>query len=483
MDAPAGRDRLRRRARRFHRLALALGAGAIACASAGGYFAVTVVQLRGVERTWRGALAVDAARARADGDVTEAMARVGDPNDDAATDALTIIGDDAARRLLAAERALDDRAIFDSKVSTVRDAMVEAVRFRRFQMTPQRRQIGDTPIAKAEAELGVQLDRWGLDRSEAAVPTLRSVAVALTRLRRFADVPTGTTLFAVRNGTELLTIDVDADTVASRTVPRPVVALVPVPGGVGVFDGGELAIYPPDPQAPVVVRAPAARGAVPAADGTGDVWLVDADGGVRRFRPAAGEQPQSPAALPPGSSLVGAAKGWLVLADADDGHLVLWSPTTGTTRDLSGAGARFLAALDDEVLWQGPLPFGDRSSDGFLHGLDLPTGDRDLLALPPTDAASAAIAPDGSLAVAAGPLAGRLGSVLVVAPHQVALLGAAGPRVSVEAQSLAWSSDGRWLFWRTPDGQIALRGRALDARGRLLRTGLGSLERLVALPR
>src|SRR5699024_7444884 len=108
---PTTADRLRRR----RRMARLLAVAALACALAAGYFGLTIVQLRGVERTWRRAMAVDAARAAADRRVLSLLDAAGDDSDDAAARALGPIGGEATTALGAAEVRLQDRRILDRK--------------------------------------------------------------------------------------------------------------------------------------------------------------------------------------------------------------------------------------------------------------------------------------------------------------------------------------------------------------------------------
>lgn len=487
----ARRVAVARRAQRFRTARFAFLVLAIGCAASAAYFGVTIRQLREVERTWRTAIAADLARADADRQVLDTLEEVEGDDEHAATGPLGTIGDEVTRTLATAERSLADRRILDSKVSDLRDQMVEALRFRRFQLTPQRAQMGDTPLRKVDLAIDTQLDRWGLEPIEVDAPELRSLAGVLDGLRRFTDEPTGTTLFATTDDLTLITIDVDGSLARGRRVPRPVLRLLPAPGGVAVFDAVEVTVYPADVDAAPIAQVPASRHVFEAGDGTGDLWVVEAvpsssagtGTAVRRFRPTAGEALQAPFVVPAGRNAVGAAGGRVVLVD-ERGGLQLWTPATGEITVVSTDSSRFLDGDRERLLWQGPLPFGDPDSDGYLHLYEVESERRELMALPPTDAATADLAPDGTVAIAAGPLAGRLGSILVARAGTAALTGVDGPRASLRGDAVHWSDDGRTLFWLTPDGRIALRhGSTRDAEAATMRSGLAGLERMTILGR
>ena len=476
------------RRRWLRRLARLSTVCAVGCAAAAAYFAVSIVQLRGVERTWRSAMALDAARADADRQVRELLGQSapGDVNDTAALGPLEAIGTEVAAGLRRHERALADRRILDAKVSDLRDAMVAALEFRRFQLSPTRNRMGDTPLQQVEGTIDEQLGRWGLGPTTVDEPELRSVGAALERLRRFADVPTGATLFAL-DGTTLHTIDVDRSRRFSRRLPAGG-ELVPVQGGVAVVGNGGLVVYPPEPDAaPIVAIDADVVDAIPAGDGSGDLWIVQAGGGaIRRFRVdgAASGWASEGATLPSGRRLVGATFDHLVLESPGGGLELRAASLDGPVTPLANHGARFLDADGTIVLFQAPLPFGVRGSSDFLHRFHVGTGRRDLIGLPRTDAAAAELGSGLVAAVAAGPLAGRFGSILLLPPGGLALVGAAsGPRTSVERGSIAWTADGISLFWLTPDGTIAIaHGDGAAGTRQLLRTGLAGLDRLAALP-
>lgn len=478
------------RARRRRRLARLLALAAVACSIGAAYFGLSIAQLRGVERTWLTATELDSARADADRKVRQLVGDVEGDDDDALTAPLAAIGTEVAGRLQRHERALADRRIFDAKVSDLRDAMVQALEFRRFQLSPSRDRIGNTPLQRVEAGIATQLDRWGLSPSRAEPPELASLPAALAALRRYAPVETRAILFALA-GTALHTIDVDRSRRWRREVPI-VGDLISVSGGVAVNDGRRVLVYPPDPGAGPVAAIEDEDGggnaAVAAGDGSGDLWVVQRGGTtVRRFRvdgSASGWSGEA-ARLPSGRTVVGSTFGHLVLR-TPEGGLSAWQPSLPDDEiPLVEGGARFLDAEGPLVLFQGPLPFSPGRSSHFLHRFDVATGRRDLIGLPRTDAASASLSRGGVAAVAAGPLAGRLGSVLFLPPDGTGLTGgSSGPRASVAPGSIAWADDGESVFWLTPDGAVAIaHGTGPPTTRQLLRTGLSGLDRLTVAGR
>ncbi len=483
-DRTSGATAITRRVRRLRTLSLLLIVLALAATGGGAFFGLAISDLRGIERTWRTARNVDAARVEADRRVLDRLDEVAEADDDAVAGPFAVIGDEAVRRIVNQERSLRDRPILDSKVSALRDQMLKAMEFRRFQLTPQRGQMGDTPLREVELELRIQLDRWGLDPLEVEATTIAALGPQLARLGRFADAATRTILLSAQ-GRNLLTIDVDADEIRVRQLESLPNKLLATAGGVAILEA-DLTIYPTDPVAPALARLPASD-VFAAGDGTNDLWVIDG-GFLRRVHTADGGVVEvgDPVELPPPEMqrVVGGSFDHVVLESQGSGRLELWSPATrSVTRELASSAGRFLAADRATVLWQGPLSSGDRRSDGFLHRLQIASGQRDLIALSRTDAASIALGPDGTAAVAAGPLAGRLGSVLVLPPDETGLTGTAGPRVAVGPGSLGWSTDGDWLFWLTPEGRIAVRRDGERPTSQLLRTGLDGLTALVVAGR
>ena len=76
--------------------------------------------------------------------------------------------------------------------------------------------------------------------------------------------------------------------------------------------------------------------------------------------------------------------------------------------------------------------------------------------------------------------------MLVLEVGTTGLVGTFGPRVAVDGPAMTWSPDSRTLFWRTPDGELAVRHAAADGQppqSELLRTGLRDLTAVVAFGR
>jgi hypothetical protein len=111
-------------------------------------------------------------------------------------------------------------------------------------------------------------------------------------------------------------------------------------------------------------------------------------------------------------------------------------------------------------------------ADGRVQEVPLPRTDAGQVVASPT--------PELVLAFAAGPLAGNVASMLTVrAEGSWALRGLDGPRATVEPGTVAWSPDGTWLFWTTPEGRIAVGNQEAQA---LLRADLEGVEQLVTFP-
>jgi hypothetical protein len=459
-----------------------------------GYFGRSISDLRGVDRTWREAMAVDRARDVADR-TFQAMSSGRD--DEVVRRALGEVGAEEARRLQAAERSLHRRHILDPKVSDLRDEMAKALRFRRFQMGPDRVRIGDTPLVRVDGMLEDRLERWDLEPTSVPEATLTSFDHAMAPLRRYSSRRTGTTLAAATGQGQILEVAVDDSRTSTLRTPAEgagVQGLYAVEGGIAVFDGKGLVLRTPATRSMAVELAVLLGGSVvpggSGPDGT-VLWVVlgprQAPSTVTRVLvPATGDPPAAgPVPVPTGRTVAGANRTSLFLASGlGGGRLERWDPSTGDLAELAPRGSRFLAASDRLVLWQGPLDFSDTGNGGFLHVLHLDTGAHELVGIPRTDAASAAISPDGrTIAVAAGPLAGRLGSVLLLEVGTTGLTGTPGPRVAVDGPALAWSLDSRTLFWRTPDGELAVLHQDGEPRTEVLRTGLHDVTAVVAIDR
>jgi hypothetical protein len=479
-----GRPRLAA-ARRRRRLAVGLALGSVACALAAGYFVMTIVSLRGLERTWSQAMAVDEARRRADGAVITALDEVGDADDHAAAQqALGRIGDEAAARLQRDEVDLRGRWIPDGKVDHLRDAMAEALRFRRFQLGPSRRLLGDTPLQKVEGELARQLDRFGLGRTTVDPPTLRSEADALRGLRRYVDVPTGTVVAALDDRGHLVTLDLDRSRYGERALDVEAGSLLGVADLAVVVGGGEAVAYPVgEPDAPPRWRVPADAAVVGTASGPVALWTTVGRhvGGVQRDGSPA---PDLGIDLPAEGAVAGATDGGLLVRRP--ASLELWDPTAGRPK---------LTLLPFDG-------FLGSTATSFVFRYQGPTSALVVRPVPPVGVAlspqvqevqlpGAAVGPavgspvDPSIAFAAGTRGDDLATVYVLRREEIgaptALLGLDGPRATVRPGGLAWSPDGTLLFWVTPAGRLAY-GAADGRGGATVRVLTAPLRAIVALP-
>lgn len=460
---PAGALRLRR-------LAVVLTVLSVVAAGAAAHRAAALASLQALNRSWAEAMALDAARQQADGEVRQLRPDVRGPQEPDRRAAMTAIGEEAAAGLLAIERDVRGQWILDRAVDRLRDQMVEALRFRRFQMSPERELLGSTPLRRVDAALEEQLARWRLERATARPPELRSVGPAVAPLRRFAATETRTLLVASA-GRRLLHIDVDASAIEDRTLPRPPTRLIVVDDLLVVADGAAVTAYPRDPDRPALWTVEAADAVAGRPGGHVAVWASTDEG----LRAVARDGTVA-------SSTVGIAPGAVLLADTDAGLLVgaggsldLIDPTSGrVARTLATAG-RFAGASPGFVAVQAtgrPVLVIHRLADGTSFEL----------ALPRTDAGHVVPSPEGDVfAFAAGPLAGNIASVLRLELDGPAwsLVGIGGPRGTVAEGTLTWSPSGRQLFWLTPDGEIAL---AEGTDTTLLRAPVRDLDRLVALP-
>ena len=464
--------RLRRR-RRLQRSTAALTVLALVCGGVAGHRAWSILSVRAIDRTWAEAMALDRARKAADASVLELSRSLGDGNDESRRASLERIGEEVTAGLLRHEDRLRRRWILDDRIDAVRDDMLEALQFRRFQLSPNRAILGDRPLVRVEEDLEAQLHRFGLERSTAPLPPVRSARSVIAGLRRFTSEPTGTVLVAV-SGTRLLTIDVDASTIRTRALPAVPQRLFGAHDlAVVQTEDGFVTGYPLDPGAPPVWTVPGST-AVPGgrgADATGVVaWVQTGEGVV-----AIGDdgRPRPPVPLASDLELLAQTDFGLLVRDVR-GALHLHDPTTGRRQRTLPVTGRFAGASNEHVAVQRPgrpvLAILQLSSDGAGE-----------VALPRTDAASLVARPGspGEFAFAAGPLAGNVASVLLIDTRGWQLTGFDGPRATVEPGSLTWSRDGVHLFWATPDGRIAHRGMEHLL---VLRAPLADVTQVAAFP-
>jgi hypothetical protein len=481
-DEVAGGGRAAAGVVRRRRLAVVLATCSVACALAAAYFVVTIVTLRGVERTWSQAMALDEARRAADGAVITTLDEVGDPDDHtAAQAALGRIGTEVAERLEDQEDDLRGRRIPDGKVDHLRDAMAEALRFRRFQLGPSRKLLGDTPLQKVEIELARQLDRFGMGRTKVAPPTLRSERQALAGLRRYVDGRTGTIVAALDDRGRLVTLDLDRSTYAERPLDVEAGSLFAVGDLAVVVGGGEAIAYPArDATAPAPWRVPADAAVVARSVPGAVLWRTVGDR-VSAITADGSEVPGVGFTLPPGGVVIGDTMAGLVVS-RPDGSVDRRDPATGE-RKPGLLPRQVIGTTNDLVLGRSPA---DRS----LVALDGSGAVVAQVQLPGTAIGGVAASPaDGSIAFGAGTRGGDLATVFLLlraveGGRPTVLLGLAGPRATVSSGGMAWSADGRFLFWLTPAGRLAV--ATVDGTsttdGRMVRALTSPLRAIVALP-
>lgn len=484
--------------RRRRRLAVGLTLASVLCAGAALWFGLVISSLRAAEEVWAQAMALDGAREAADQAVRDRLATVGNPEDDAAgRAAIRSIGEETATRLLPFEERLREQRIADDRVSDLRDLMLEALQFRRFQLSAERGLLGDTPLRKVETELDAQLDRFGLERSTPPAARLASVAPALAALDRFADEETGTVLVASSFGLgagrdrELYVVDIDASTVTRRTLPEHAPDLLAAGDLVIASDGSTTTAYPLDVDEPARWSRAGPIG-VAGRPGTGVAMWAWAEAGPVPIGFDGREGPPVP--FRQRSDLEG--EPWQLLADTDSG-LLFAGPADG---QLAGRGPiRTALRLVDHRTGQvvRTIETGGRfagASPGFV-AVQLPgrpvleihrlaDGTSIELPLPRTDAGRIVQAPGReAFAFAAGPLAGNIASVLRLEfeGRSWNLLGVGGPRATVRPNTLVWSPSGDHLFWITPNGHLAM-ARDEDRRAVQLRTPVSAAQQIVAFP-
>lgn len=466
------------RSRRLHRTSALLLALSLVTAAGAAYLGLTVTTFRRLDRAWASAMAVDRARAAGDREVA-ALVELGPAatggDRAAARAALGRIGDDAADRLRRIEDGLRGRWIVDDRTDAVRDGMVEALRFRRLQMSPERRVLGDRPLERVERQLVVQRSRFRVAAATAPVPVLTSVRRAVVALRRFVDRPTGTTLVALATGRRLVTIDVDASRVQERLLDVEPATLLAANDVVIVVGGGAVTAIAPDRDGRSRWTVPGVEAVVALGGFDPVVWVRDAAGTVRavgRYGALGAEVPM-PALAPTDALLADTDLGLLVRRG---GEFVIHDRATGLVVRSLGVGGRFAGASPGFVAIESadePARRIHRLSDGSVVDLQLE--------LP--DAGPIVQAPRGAeLAYAGGRAAADRVLRLSVPddPQAWSLLSLDRPQAATGAATVAWSPDGAFLFWLTPDGRI---GFADDADvTALLRAPVQGLRQIVAIP-
>jgi hypothetical protein len=462
-----------RRALLLHRLTALFVVLSLAAAGGAVYVGAQIRALRSLERTWRTALAIDDERAALDRTILDGLEALGNREDLSGRTPIGTIGADAEGRLGKLQHDLERASEMNGRLDRLRKDMIEALQFRRYQMTPDRLRIGDSPLRKVDAELALQLRRSRLRaRPLARRPApLRTSPVAARFLATYAD-GTAAVLVGERDG-RLVIIDVAASRTTVLRLDGDVTGAFAVDTlAVGVAGGRAVAFDTRHPDDPAVWQAPA-DASFP--DSHSNAIFVVAGGAVTTLVPSSGQALHPPTPLPPGAVVVGASHGRLVLlqppaAGVSVGRLTVWDPPSGTTERVLTDEGRLVAAGSSRVAWQGPASAGTGDS---LHVVDLlhQHPDAEIL-LPRTDAGTGVFSASGdTLAFTAGPLAGDRAAVLIYDfDDGGALRGLGEPATTIDA-GLAWSADGGSLFWPTREGRIVYTTVDNGARARLLRIG------------
>ncbi len=472
----------RRRLRRARVIFIVLS---FASAGFAAYTGWSIATLRRVERTWRTAMAVDAVRQQTDKAIFEDLEPF-EPDDDTTDSFLVGVGVAATSELAKAETKLVQQRIPDRRTAVLRDLMVKALEFRQRQMSPQRRQLGNTPLLLADEVLATELRRWRLEPLEVSDRRLAATDEAVKRLRRFVDEPTSTIIVAIGlAGRSLVTIDLDASTIERRELSESVERLLSVSPDVVITVGlaGVRAyeVNQPTSPKPIWERTGAAAYAPPGAD---SVWIHEGPD-VLRLDPRGGVI-AGPYPVPAGLSPVGATRNGLVLVSAPESgfdDVFLWSPEQDRRKLLAQGVRRVVSAghglvtVERRFVVQGTDGAQTLPRDGVFvvadTGRTVEQFDFDVPLV------SAAQRPGGiEIAAAAGPLAGRLARVFrFTIPGSVAT---GGPSASVDPGALAWSNDGSFLFWVTPDGNLAIHEPARRRVGLVRSGGIPYLQTIVA---
>lgn len=424
------------------------------------YTGWSIATLRRLERTWRTAIAIDVVRAETDNAIFNVLGEF-DVLDDKADAHLIGVGTAAASELAKAESALSREFTPDRRTALLRDVMVDALEFRQRQMSPQRRQLGNTPLTLAEDVLAMELERWRLKPIQVDPATLPAAVDAVARLKRFADDPTSTVLVALAaDGLSLVTLDIDASTSTRRALPvaadrilavAPNVIVAIGPNGVSAYSLGSASTA-----GPLWERPGATAFGVPGDD---QLWVRQGSE-VLRLR-GSGDSVAGPFALPPNTEPVEAMGDGLVLqSSAVPGKrdVVLWLPATGEQMPLARGARRVVGAGRSVVVVERARSLEEARLSGEFDDIVEVLSDkgRAIETIAFNIPLGFAVQRPGGIEIAAsgGPLAGNIATVFrftipgFLAPN--------GPRALIEQGALAWSPDGESLFWSRPDKGLAI---------------------------
>jgi len=469
--------------RRLRRARLVFIVLSFTSAGIAAYTGWSIATLRRVERTWRTAMAVDAVRQQTDQAIFDDLERF-DPDDDTIDSFLVGVGVAATSELAKAETNLARQRIPDRRTAVLRDLMVEALEFRQRQMSPQRRQLGNTPLLLADDALATELRRWRLDPDPVDSSPVAAATDTLARLGRYADEPTSTILVALgKDGFSLLTIDIDGSALASRaisTVAERILAVAPdVVIAVGPNGASAYTLGSPSSSGPLWERPGATAFAVPGDD---HLWLRQ-DTEVFRLR-GDGSIAAGPFVLPPNSEPVGAAGAGLVLQSSPptgNDDVDLWIPDTGRSTRLATGVRRVVGAGPSMVVAERRRAEEDVRLSGRFDDVSQVISDRGrtIETIDFNFPLGFAVQRPGGIEIAAsgGPLDGNIARVFrFTLPGFQAL---DRPRASIEAGALAWSPDGEVLFWSRPDEGLAIHQPA-RRRQQSLRVSTGPVTAIVA---
>lgn len=398
-------------------------------------------------------------------------------DDPAAEAAMETIGRDATALLAGFERDLRAQRVADRRVAAARDAMVDALQFRQRQMSATRRTLGDTPLREVETTLAASLRRWRLSPRPppASGPKLASATSVLANLRRMADWKTDSTIVAASNR-QLFVIDVDENKTEVIDLGLPdgttvdgVVAVASTSPVVVVLAGGKArARYVHTSGLPNWETPATAIAAGPHPFG---LWV--ANGSIVTEVSSTGD-PSPAITLPRARRMVASAGERLVLTSPglEAGPIEAWDPRRPSSAPVPLGVGSFVAAGREHVAFQ-------VAGTSSLRIVPVSGGSGRTVDLPPTDAGAGAFSEsERFLAFAAGPLAGRLASMVEYDSVTSRLTGLGGPSADI-AGGVVWSEDRRSLFWLTADGRIAVHTDGED--GRILRVPYGGLRKLVGI--
>ncbi len=446
------------------------------------YTGWSIATLRRIERTWRTAMAVDVIRSQTDNTIFNVLGEY-DLIDDKVDAHLVGIGSAAASELAKAETALGRESTPDRRTALLRDLMIDALEFRQRQMSPQRRQLGNTPLTFADDVLAMELRRWRLDPVPVDPAPFPAATDAVARLRRFADDPTSTVLVALADdGLSLLTIDVDASTSTRRAIPVAADRLLAVaPDIVVALRSNGISAYAlgsPSTEGPLWERPAAMAYAVPGDD---HLWIREGTD-VLRLR-GDGSSVAGPFPLPPGLEPVEAVGDGLVLQSLSttENHAVdLWLPDAGRRIRLASGVRRVVGAGHSVVVVERARSLEESRLTGEFGDVVEVISDRGRVieTIEFNVPFGFAVQRPGGIEVAAsgGPLAGNIATVFrftipgFLAPN--------GPRALIEPGAVAWSTDGDFLFWSRPDKGLAIHDPA-RRRQQTLRFSSGPVTAIV----